>query len=211
MKDRQHVFRLFDKQKYSEIEPTLVKILDKSVNIDELEDLLRDAIDIANSEEFKENTDNESLYLDGFQEILDLICTNRFSKWKNIDESKIVWGTPREFIDPKDLATYLTLVLCCPHYQDFTYGRPISKATVEYHKYIGAFYSHRQEIFSILDDIGTDKLPVDSNLCIFNPQQFSAFSAFTKIFHLIIYVIKWLRICVKIARIILLPSVFFAK
>jgi hypothetical protein len=167
-----YFFRIFDLKKYREIEPVIIDILNSSVDAERLEVLLKEAINIIESDEFKKYNDKSMRFdFDVFQSMINLINENRFEEWTDKKDDK--WD---EFY-PENVAIHLVEILCCPKYQlYYSDNLPQSEMTLEYMYGVGAFYSFEKDIFSILRETGTESLPFKRGLCFFNPRQLAKFS-----------------------------------
>jgi hypothetical protein len=167
-----YFFRIFNLKKYREIEPAIIDILNSNVDAERLKVLLKEAINIIESDEFKKYNDKSMRFdYDVFQSMMNLIDENRFKEWT--DKKDDEW----EEYYPENVALHLVEILCCPKYQlHYSDDLPQSEMTLEYMYGIGAFYSFEKDIHSILKETGTESLPFKRGLCFFKPRQLAKFS-----------------------------------
>jgi hypothetical protein len=168
-------FRVFDLNKYREIQPVIADILNSSVDAERLKVLLKEAINIVEGEEFKKYND-KSMRTDYevFQSMMSLIDENRFEEWtekKNDD-----W----EEYYPANVATRFVEVLCCPKYQVFYNDNlPRSETTFQYPYFADSFYSPRsygRDIYSLIQETGVEDISFNESFCFFNFRQLAKFS-----------------------------------
>jgi hypothetical protein len=167
LSDRHH-FRLFDVKKYKQLEPVLAKLLNKTIASNDLAILLKEGVSVAESDDFKKYNDisDTRYFVEAFSEILELIDANDFLKWVNTESYEL---TDQE---PKSLFGYLVVLLCCPKFQWFSSDKlPITETTIKYSECLGHFYSCGQNMYSMLNEIGTENLLGDTELMMFNLQQ----------------------------------------
>ncbi len=170
MSPNPYFFMLFDLKRYREIEPVINDVLNQSVNADKLKPLLQEAVNIIESDEFKKYNDKSTKdEFWAFQSMINLINEGRFIEWieKEYDEIN------EEY--PENIAFDLITILCCPKYQLFCYEElPQSETTIDYIYTMDSFFG--DDIYSILEKTGVEKLPYKRGACFFNTRQLAKFS-----------------------------------
>lgn len=169
-----YFFRVFDLNKYKEIEPVIADILNSSVDAERMRILLKEAINIVEGDDFKKYNDKSMRYEYGmFQSLINFIDDNRFEEWTGKKDDD--WDEYDEY-HPRNIALRFAEILCCPNYQvSYCDNLPQSETTFPYMYYTDSFYSFGKDIYSILDQTGTESLPFNNRLCFFNSRQFTKF------------------------------------
>jgi hypothetical protein len=119
--------RLFDVQKYREIQPIIEGIDRRDADAEDVIALLRAAKKVTETNDFIIHTDpdHEEGYPEEMQKRIDLIQESGLAKWYNSLDRGEYFGS--------DVIFQLYSYLCCPKYQRLAYGNlAISDMTVEY-------------------------------------------------------------------------------
>jgi hypothetical protein len=167
-----YFFRVFNLNKYREIEPVIADILNSSVDAERMKFLLKEAIDIVEGDVFKKYNDDSMRYEYGvFQSIANLIDENKFEEWTEKKDDD--W----EEYYPENVALRFIEVLCCPKYQLYCFDHlPQSENTFGYQYSTDAFYSFGKDIHGLIRETGAESLPFRRGICFFNPRQLAKFS-----------------------------------
>jgi hypothetical protein len=119
--------RLFNIEKYREIQPTIEGIVKRSASAEQVISLLKAALNVAKSEDFSQhNSPNDPKMLTAFfQNRLDTIQTLGISQWFDTLDQRIYYG--------RDILQELFFFICCPKFQRSIDEAPvISGTTIEY-------------------------------------------------------------------------------
>ncbi len=148
--------RLFDLSKYREIQPVVEQINGKNIysgNIDfeKTIDLVKTAIDIAESDEFSrynKRYNNANAFDSELQSALSILQERRLADW-------YLYGG-------EDKLNVIISLICCPGYQSCTFNRETdSDTTVSYAECYPDLYQLSIKLYEMLDYGGSETLPSD--------------------------------------------------
>jgi hypothetical protein len=129
MKNPPRYLRLFDVQKYREIQPVIEGIVRRDANAKDVISLLKAAKEVAETDEYKKynGSDPDQSYAEEMQESVDIIQKSGIKAW--FDELNQDQG----ILSGCDIVYQLYSYICCPKYQWSVYlDLAISDMTVEY-------------------------------------------------------------------------------
>jgi hypothetical protein len=149
--------RLFDIQKYREIQSTIEGIAKRSANAEQVISLLKAALDVAKSEDFRKHNGpyDPKGHIEFFQGRLDEIQTLGISKWFDMLDQRIYYG--------QDILQELFFFICCPKFQRSRYeASVISGTTIEYEDFYYDFKMRALNLPKMLSfSYPSEKLPVE--------------------------------------------------
>jgi hypothetical protein len=171
MKILPRCIRLFDVQKYREIQPIIEGIANRDASEKDVIYLLKAAKEVAESNDFMMYNDPEEGYPEEMQERIDLIQDFGIMTWYN--------ALDRGNLGGYDAVCQLYSYLCCPKYQRSAYlDLAISDMTVEYEMICYGYYicdlylpNLLSSDFSIVERLPRDPKS-DDILSIFSREQF---------------------------------------
>jgi hypothetical protein len=119
--------RVFDVEKYREIQPTIVGIVNRSADAEQVISLLKAAKNVTKTDDFRKynGSNNADSDAQNIQKILDVIQISGISTWFDMLDRREYSGI--------EILISLYSFICCPKYQSETDEEPfLSGMTIEY-------------------------------------------------------------------------------